>query len=111
LDAGRAQDQAARSNDDVDNPVQLMSGSAVRVGAALIASGSIIWVLRWSLWGYLLILGLPLWRDVDLLPIVMRDVEGANIAHITPSTEEERAVSNMFDGAISSSPDEIHRRS
>jgi hypothetical protein len=108
--AGRAQDQAAGSADDADNPVQLASGGAVRVGATLIASGSIIWVLRWSFWGYLLILGLPLWRDVDLLPIVMRDVEDAHVAHTTPSTEAERAVTNVLDGAISSR-DELRRRS
>ena len=51
---------------------------------------------------YLLIFGLPLWRDVDLLPIVARGEGEGSVANDTqPSTAAERAVTDVLDGAMS----------
>jgi hypothetical protein len=103
LSAGRAKEQPARSGDEGEETIQLAGGSAVRVGAALLTSGTVIWLLHSNYWAYLLIFGLPLWRDVDLLPIVARETGGGGIPPSRPtSTEEERAVTRVFDGPISS---------
>jgi len=111
LNAGRAQNQPTRSTDDADQSVWLTGGSAVRVGAALLMSGSVVWVLRSSFWAYLLIFGLPLWRDVDLLPIVARaDGEGSVADDMPPDTAVERAVAGVLDAATSPLDDRRRRR-
>jgi len=111
LNAGRAQHQPTPSTDDADQSVWLTGGSAVRVGAALLMSGSVVWVLRSSFWAYLLIFGLPLWRDVDLLPIVARaDGEGSVADDMPADPAAERAVAGVLDLATSPLDDRRRRR-
>ena len=83
---------------------------AVRVGAALLTSGPVVWVLRSTFWAYLLVFGLPLWRDVDLLPIVARaDGEGSATDDMLPTPAAERAVADVLD-AVTSPLDDRRRR-
>ncbi len=42
------------------------------VGFAIASSGALLWFVRSGLWASLLVMGLPIWRDLDLLPIVDR---------------------------------------
>jgi len=42
----------------------------VGAGMALVTAGGLLWFLRSGLAVSLLLLGLPVWRDVDLLPVV-----------------------------------------
>jgi len=57
-----------------------------------------MFLLHSSLWTYLLILGLPLWQHVDLLPIVDRaaDDDGAT-GGPAPDSDVERAVNRVLD--------------
>jgi hypothetical protein len=57
-----------------------------------------MFLLQSSLWTYLLILGLPLWQHVDLLPIVDRaaDDNGAT-GDPAPDSDAERAVTRVLD--------------
>jgi hypothetical protein len=72
--------------------------SAGRLSATLVTGGTAMFLLQSSLWSYLLILGLPLWQHVDLLPIVdaATDDEGAT-GEAAPDADEERAVTHMLD--------------
>jgi hypothetical protein len=111
LNAGRAQHQPTQSTDDSDGSVWLTGGSAVRVGAALLTSGGVVWALRSTFWAYLLVFGLPLWRDVDLLPIVVRgEGEGGVVDDTRPSTAAERAVTDVLHAATSPLGDRRRRR-
>jgi len=64
----------------------------------VLTSGVAIWFLQSSFWTYLLILGLPLWRHVDLLPIV--DKASDEAAHPTDAAgagaDEERAIARVL---------------
>jgi hypothetical protein len=40
------------------------------LSATLVTGGTAVFLLQSGLWTYLLLLGLPLWKHVDLLPIV-----------------------------------------
>lgn len=70
-----------------------------RVSAAVVTGGALFWLLQSSIWTSLLILGLPLWRHVDLLPIVDRASDPAP-ASVVPKRDasEEQAVAAMLDG-------------
>jgi hypothetical protein len=69
-----------------------------RVSAALVTGGALFWLLQSSIWTSLLILGIPLWRHVDLLPIVDRATDPAP-ASVAPKRDasEEQAVAAMLD--------------
>ena len=76
-------------------------GDAIRVGAALLTGGGLIWLLQSSYLTYLLIFGLPLWRDVDLLPIVAGEADSEAWADVAAvSTAEELAVTRVLDGRL-----------
>jgi hypothetical protein len=68
-----------------------------RLSATVLTSGTAIWLLQSGVWTSLLILGLPIWRHVDLLPIVdaASDDEGATDAAV-PDADEERAVAHVL---------------
>lgn len=71
--------------------------SAGRLSATVLTTGTAILLLQSSLSTYLLILGLPFWRHVDLLPIV--DAAGDNESDATVDagdTDEELAVSHVL---------------
>jgi hypothetical protein len=63
----------------------------------VITSGVVIWLLQSSFLASLLILGLPLWRHVDLLPIVERaaDVE-VQAATGAADAREEMALAGVL---------------
>jgi hypothetical protein len=69
--------------------------SAGRLSATLVTGGTAMFLLHSSLWAYLLVLGLPLWQHVDLLPIVDRadDDEDPTAA---PDADEEQAVTRVL---------------
>jgi hypothetical protein len=47
-----------------------VKGDLVRAGATVVTGGALIWLVHSGVWATLLLLGVPLWRHVDLLPIV-----------------------------------------
>lgn len=47
-----------------------LNGHLVRASATVVTGGVLIWFLHSSLWASLLMLGVPIWRHVDLLPVV-----------------------------------------
>src|SRR5688572_9520175 len=49
-----------------------VKGDLVRCGATVVTGGALIWLVHSGLWASLLLLGVPIWRHVDLLPIVAR---------------------------------------
>ena len=68
-----------------------------RMSATVLTSGVVVWVLQSSFLASLLVLGVPLWRHVDLLPIVERATDGA----IPPAPDvadvlEERALARVL---------------
>ena len=59
-----------------------------------IATGGVLWFLQSSFWASLLLLGLPIWRHVDLLAIAARapyDEAGGRQARPNPSEDESVA--------------------
>jgi hypothetical protein len=69
-----------------------------RLSATVLTGGTAVWFLQSGIWTYLLILGLPLWRHVDLLAIV--DSASSDDEHpatsASPDTDEERAVARVL---------------
>ncbi len=72
--------------------------SPERLSATLVGGGTAMFLLHSGLWTYLLILGLPLWQHVDLLPIVDRaaDDDGATGDPVADA-DAERAVTRVLD--------------
>ncbi len=68
---------------------------AERVSAALV-SGGVLWFLQSSFWGSLLLLGLPLWRHVDLLAIVARVERASPTDAGALPTREDAAVASVL---------------
>jgi hypothetical protein len=96
---GLSAEPVQRTVETRDGPLGFAGGSPERVGAALLTGGAMIWVLQSSFWTSLLVLGLPLWRHVDLLPIVASAPDNeAETAEAAPSTPEEVAVARVLDG-------------
>jgi hypothetical protein len=57
-----------------------------------------MFLLQSGLWTYLLILGLPLWQHVDLLPIVDKAAENDPATpDAAPDSDAERAVNRVLD--------------
>jgi hypothetical protein len=83
--------------------------TAGRLSATLVTGGTAIWLLHSAFWTYLLILGLPIWRHVDLLPIVDSAPDYRTISEApSPDAEEERAVARLLEarGAADAHPEE-----
>jgi len=69
-----------------------------RLSATLVGGGTAMFLLQSSLWTYLLILGLPLWQHVDLLPIVDKAAENDGAAaDAAPDSDAEQAVTRVLD--------------
>jgi hypothetical protein len=98
ITAGAAQVDRALSRDRQARTPMALRVSAGRLSATLVTGGTAVFLLQSSLWTYLLILGLPLWQHVDLLPIVdtAASDEGAT-GEAAPDADDEQAVSNVLD--------------
>jgi hypothetical protein len=71
--------------------------TATRLSTA-IATGGVLWFLQSSFWASLLLLGLPIWRHVDLLAIVARmPDDGAADPQNPPNPSEDEPVSRVLD--------------
>lgn len=76
-----------------------LRGALLRAGATVITGGVLIWFLHSSLWASLLVLGVPVWRHVDLLPIVEQAGDGL-LQHAQPAEgAEDFAVARVLDSA------------
>ncbi len=97
LAAGSVQADPATAQDYADAPF-VVQVTPERLSATVLTSGTTLWLLHSGFWTYLLILGLPLWRHVDLLPIV--DRAGSEEEHpadaATAGADEERAVAHVL---------------
>jgi hypothetical protein len=83
-----------------EDELGLLETDVGRVSAAVLTGGALFWLLQSSIWTSLLILGLPLWRHVDLLPIVDRAPEEAKAPVAAPpkrDAAEEQAVAAVLD--------------
>jgi hypothetical protein len=98
ITAGSAQVDHASSRDRGASTPIAPRISTGRLSATLVTGGTAMFLLHSSLWTYLLILGLPFWQHVDLLPIVdaATDGEGAT-GDTAPDADEERAVTRVLD--------------
>ncbi len=68
-----------------------------RLTAVVITGGTALFLVQSSFWTYLLILGLPLWRHVDLLPIVDTEMDDDSPGTLpSHDEEEERAVADVL---------------
>jgi hypothetical protein len=86
-------------HDELDDPPPLVVRvTPERLSATVLTGGTTLWLLQSGFWTYLLILGLPLWRHVDLLPIV--DSAGGPVAgsRDPAGADDERAVARVLMG-------------
>ena len=77
---------------------QFNPSTAQRLSAALM-SGGVLWLLQSSFWASLLLLGLPLWRHVDLLAIVARAPSDPGTQ---PPAEDESLARVLSDESVQS---------
>jgi hypothetical protein len=98
ITAGAAQVDRALSRDRQVGTQIAPRVSAGRLSATLVTGGTAVFLLQSSLWTYLLILGLPLWQHVDLLPIVdtAASDDGAT-GQSTSDADDDLAVTNVLD--------------
>ncbi len=99
LTAGSVQADLASTQDYADGAPFVVQVTPERLSATVLTGGTTLWLLHSGFWTYLLILGLPLWRHVDLLPIV--DSASSEDEHPVADTaaadaDEERAVANVL---------------
>jgi hypothetical protein len=66
----------------------------IGVGLAITSGGVLFWILRSGLWASFLVMGLPLWRDLDLLPIVARGGDDPPVWNDAPEVAGEEVFSS-----------------
>jgi len=104
LAAGTVQPDPDLADDFPDGAPLVVRVTPERLSATVLTGGTTLWLLHSGFWTYLLILGLPLWRHVDLLPIVDPTARGSERASKLASAaelagaEEERAVPRVLRG-------------
>jgi len=98
ITAGAAQVDRALSRDRQSGTPMAPRVSAGRLSATLVTGGTAMFLLQSSLWTYLLMLGLPLWQHVDLLPIVDAAAgdDGAT-GDSAADADDDRAVTQVLD--------------
>jgi hypothetical protein len=74
-----------------------LSGDLARASATVVTGGVLIWLLHSGLWASLLVLGVPIWRHVDLLAIVAPSGDGSPDA--VRDTGDDRALAQMLDAS------------
>jgi len=81
---------------DIDPPIAPHI-SAGRLSATLVTGGTAVFLLQSGLWTYLLLLGLPLWKHVDLLPIVASAPHETDTgADAADNADEDAAVTDVL---------------
>lgn len=98
LAAGTVETDVADGHDLSDQPPLVVRATPERLSATVLTSGTTLWLLHSGFWTYLLLLGLPLWRHVDLLPIVDSAGGSAAGASDAADADEERAVARVLQG-------------
>ncbi len=98
LAAGSVQADLPEGHDPSDPPPLVVRATPERLSATVLTGGTTLWLLQSGFWTYLLILGLPLWRHVDLLPIVDSADGPAGGAPHAPDVDDERAVARVLQG-------------
>jgi hypothetical protein len=80
-------------------------GDFARASATVVTGGVLVWFLQSSLWAGLLMLGVPIWRHVDLLPVLDHagDVEEADRATAS-EVREDSALALVLDAGGSRAP-------
>jgi hypothetical protein len=80
-------------------------GDFARASATVVTGGVLVWFLQSSLWAGLLMLGVPIWRHVDLLPVLDQagDVEEADRATASEAREDS-ALAQVLDAGGSCAP-------
>jgi len=90
--------QAARRSDSRGEAVPIVARIGVgRLSATLLTTGTAMLLLQSSLSTYLLLLGLPFWRHVDLLPIVDSADDEAGPQAAATNADEEHAIGQVLD--------------
>lgn len=84
--------------DDSQAEGAALRGTLIRAGATVLTGGVLIWFLHSSLWASLLVLGVPLWRHVDLLPIVAQAGDGP-LQQGAAERAEDFAVARVLDAS------------
>ncbi|MFM9888154.1 MAG: hypothetical protein ACKVQT_34450 [Burkholderiales bacterium] len=81
-----------------------LTNDPVRLATSVLVAGALLWLVRSSGWTSLLVMGMPIWRHVDLLAIVEREEEDgparARIPKAAPGGEaelEEQAAATVLD--------------
>jgi hypothetical protein len=87
-----------------DDSLNLALGDAERIAVAAITVGGLIWALRTEFWAALLIFGLPLWRHVDLVPILAQEADQEAMPK-HPVSAEEREVAQVLDRTSTNAKD------
>ena len=99
VDSRLADGQAA--SDDADQPqLALLLSDPIRMTGAVISTGAIWWLARTVGLLTTVMLAAPSWRNVDLLPVVMRGDEDAGDLDLAPQNRaaerDERAAARVF---------------
>ena len=112
LAAGSVQADLASYQDHADGVPLVVRLTPERLSATVLTGGTALWFLQSGFWTYLLILGLPLWRHVDLLPIVDSESndDGPPTNAAAADADEERAVAHVLQAQDPSRADDGARR-
>ncbi len=89
-----------------------MTNDPLWLASSVLVAGALLWLVRSSGWTSLLVMGLPIWRHVDLLAIVEREEEDEppparipNASHGDQAELEEQAAAMVLDERAA----DIHR--
>ena len=87
-----------------------MGGDLVRASATAVTGGVLIWLLQSSVLASLLLLGVPIWRHVDLLPVVdQADPERLEAAAGEPADgQEDGALAQVLDATQGRMEDRVN---
>ena len=80
-----------------------LSGDLARASATVVTGGVLIWLLHSGLWASLLVLGVPIWRHVDLLAIVAQSGDAS--AEAVRDTSDDKALAQVLDASRAATAD------